>query len=107
MTAPCATPSSTTAPNGSTSAASTSTPNPPIPTLRGCTGHRNEEKEMSRVELFERIRRDNRDQGLSIRALAAKHRVHRRAVREALASAVPADRRTPERVSPALGPWKP
>lgn len=60
---------------------------------------------MSRVELYERIRRDNRDEGLSIRALAARHHVHRRNVREALSSAVPPDRRVPDRESPALGPW--
>jgi hypothetical protein len=34
----------------------------------------------SRVELFEEIRRDRRAEGLSIRELAEKHRVHRRTV---------------------------
>jgi transposase len=58
------------------------------------------------VELYERIRRDHREEGLSVRALAAKHRVHRRTVREALVSAVPPGRKTPERVAPALGPYK-
>jgi hypothetical protein len=61
---------------------------------------------MSRVELYERIRRDNRE-GLSVRGLAAKHRVHRRTVREALSSPIPAQRKTPERVSPMLGRWEP
>jgi transposase len=61
-------------------------------------------KEKSRVEQFERIRRDQRDEGLSVRALAARHRVHRRTVRQALADAVPPAPKAPVRVSPALGP---
>jgi transposase len=61
-------------------------------------------KEKSRVEQFERIRRDQRDEGLSVRALAARHGVHRRTVRQALADAVPPAPKAPVRVSPALGP---
>lgn len=56
------------------------------------------------MEQFERIRRDARDEGLSIRALADKHKVHRRTVRAALADAVPPPRKAPERVAPVLGP---
>ena len=58
------------------------------------------------MELYERIRRDHRDEGASIRALAERHGVHRRTVREAVASATPAPRKRPERESPALGPYK-
>lgn len=57
------------------------------------------------MELYERIRRDNRDEGLGIRALAVRHHVHRRTVREALASATPPQRKVPEREASALGPW--
>lgn len=57
----------------------------------------------SKVELFEAIRRDRRVEGLSIRELAGRHGVHRRTVREALASAVPAPRKAyPPRGRPAL-----
>lgn len=61
----------------------------------------------SRVELFEQIRRDRRREGLSIRALAQRHRVHRRTVRQALDSAVPPERRTPVRAAPRLEVFKP
>lgn len=51
---------------------------------------------LSRVELFARIRRDRRsDPQVSVRALADRYRVHRRVVREALASAVPRERKKP------------
>lgn len=59
----------------------------------------------SRVEQFERIRRDARDDELSIRALADKHKVHRRTVRAALADAVPPVRKPPARSAPVLGPY--
>ncbi|GAC1385740.1 MAG: hypothetical protein NVSMB43_25850 [Pseudarthrobacter sp.] len=41
----------------------------------------------SRVELSAQIRGDVRVEGLSVRALAARHKVHRRTVRQALESA--------------------
>ncbi len=47
----------------------------------------------SRVELFEQIRRDREREGLSIRELARRHGVHRRAVRQALAAALPPPRK--------------
>jgi DNA-binding transcriptional regulator YhcF (GntR family) len=46
----------------------------------------------SRMEIFEQIRRDRRLEGVSIRELAERHRVHRRTVRQALVSAVPPPR---------------
>jgi transposase len=60
----------------------------------------------SRVELFEAIRRDRRVEALSIRELAERHKVHRRAVRQALASALPPPRKEyVARTRPATDPW--
>lgn len=61
---------------------------------------------MSRVEQFEQIRRDARLEGLSIRALAERHHVHRRTVRQALTAAIPPARKAPARTAPRLDPWK-
>ena len=61
----------------------------------------------SRMELFEQIRRDRDREGLSIRALAERHGVHRRAVRQALASPVPPGKRSPLfRPAPKLGAYR-
>jgi transposase len=60
---------------------------------------------MSRVKLFEEIRRE-RGQGASIRGLADTHGVHRRTVRQAIDDAVPPPRKTPQRDAAVLGPWK-
>lgn len=61
----------------------------------------------SRVEQFEQIRRDRDREGLSIRMLAVRYGVHRRAVRQALASAVPPLKRAPVgRPAPKLGPYR-
>src|SRR5437588_495165 len=57
------------------------------------------------VELFETIRREYEFGVGSIQGVARKLGVHRRLVREALASAVPAERRKPpQRARPTLGP---
>ena len=61
----------------------------------------------SRVEQFEQIRRDRDREGLSIRGLARRHGVHRRAVREVLLSPVPPARRSPvSRPAPKLGAYR-
>lgn len=60
----------------------------------------------SKVELFEQIRRDRRNEGLSIRELAERYRVHRRTVRQALANALPPPRKAyPRRARPAIDPY--
>ena len=60
----------------------------------------------SRVELFEKIRRDRRPEGLSIRESADRHGTHRGTVRQALADAVPPPRKAyPARPRPAIDQW--
>ena len=57
--------------------------------------------------MFEQIRRDRDRDGLSIRALAARYGVHRRAVRQALESSLPPAKRRPEsRPAPKLGAYR-
>jgi len=51
----------------------------------------------SRVELYAAIRFDSQRNQLSIRALAEKYGVHRRTVREAVASPIPPPRKNPPR----------
>lgn len=59
------------------------------------------------MEQFEQIRRDRDREGLSVRALAERHGVHRRAVRQALGSAVPPVKRSPlERPARKLGEYR-
>lgn len=59
------------------------------------------------MEQFERIRRDQAREGLSIRELARRHGVHRRAVRQALADPVPPPKRAPDsRPAPKLGAYR-
>src|SRR2546423_11017912 len=56
---------------------------------------------MRRVEQYELMRRDY-EEGLGVRAIARKYGVHRRRVREAIESAIPSERKVPERACPVL-----
>jgi transposase len=59
------------------------------------------------VEQFEQIRRDREREGLSLRALAERHGVHRRTVRAALESPLPPAKRAPVgRPAPKLGAYR-
>ena len=58
------------------------------------------------MKLFEHIRRDRREEGMSLRALARRHRVHRRTVRQALRSALPTPRKPVAVAAPRLGPHR-
>ena len=60
---------------------------------------------MTRVEQFDDMRRDRRLEGTSIRKLA-KYRVHRRVVRQALASTGPPPRKETARREPVMGPYE-
>ena len=63
-------------------------------------------KKILRVELYEDIRREVNFEGLSIRGAARQFKVHRREVRNALASAIPSERKVVPKRRPKLGQYE-
>lgn len=59
-------------------------------------------RQADKPELFAAIRRDARDEGLTIHTLATRYRIHRRTVRQALASPTPPPRKQRIPRTPAL-----
>lgn len=58
------------------------------------------------MELFAKIHRDARVEGLSIRGLAKRYQIGRDTVRQAWSDPLPPARKTAETLSPRLDPFK-
>jgi hypothetical protein len=80
---------------------------PVAPLRSGCPGPCGPWRRGRGVELFEQIRKVHEGEGVSVHGLARRFRVHRRTVRQALASAVPPARKKPPPRPGVLDQWKP